>query len=64
MRITGRTGEDRNYVYVYTEDTVWTKAKATGQWGSRKVGECGYDRKSHEFNKNQCTQSGAFDIPD
>lgn len=39
MTITGRTTADENFITVLTTDTIYTIARATGEWGCVKVGQ-------------------------
>ena len=67
MEIQGRYTKNENFIMVYTEDTLYTIARNTGEWGSRKIGELtatGHllDRETFEKLKAECSKEGTFEI--
>ena len=39
MRVTGKYEKDQNFIRVYSNNTVYTIASNSGEWGALKVGE-------------------------
>lgn len=67
MTIKGKYTTDSNFTTVYTEDTVYTLARNSSDWGCIKVGDMtatGHilDRKSFEKMKLECTKEGTFTL--
>lgn len=67
MKITGRYENDENFTRVYSNNTVYTIARNSGEWGTLKVGE--HDRQGNvltleQFNEweNACEKVGTFDL--
>ncbi len=67
MIIKGKFKKDENFITVYTEDTLYTIARNTEEWGFRKVGEelaCGGILTPETFEKwkLECTKEGTFNL--
>lgn len=66
MIVTGRTYKDDNFVYLCTEDTLYTIARATGDWSSITVdpqNRKGYlTREMFESYKANCNSEGTYEL--
>lgn len=67
MTITGVYKKDANFTTVYTEDTIYTIARNTGEWSYRKIGDwlaCGGKLTPEIFQewKAECTETGTFEL--
>ena len=67
MQITGKYEQDQNFTTVYTEDTLYTVARSTGDWSSVKIGDRmanGYALTPDLFRqwKAECTEEGTFHL--
>ena len=67
MRVTGKYEKDQNFIRVYSNNTVYTIARNSGEWGTLKVGEC--DRQGNVLTlekfkewENACEKVGTFDF--
>ena len=65
MRVTGKYEKDQNFIRVYSNNTVYTSARNSGEWGALKVGEC--DRQGNVLTleqfkewENACEKTGTF----
>ena len=65
MRVTGKYEKDQNFIRVYSNNTVYTIARNSGEWGALKVGEC--DRQGNVLTlkqfkawENACEKTGTF----
>ena len=69
MQITGKYEQDQNFTTVYTEDTLYTVARSTGDWSSVKIGDRmanGHVLTPDLFQqwKAECTEEGTFNLPE
>ena len=67
MTITGAYKKDQNFTTVYTEDTLYTIARNTGEWSYVKVNDClpdGHILTPEIFQelKAECTETGTFNL--
>jgi hypothetical protein len=67
MKITGKYERDDNFTTVYSGNVMYTIARATGEWGSCKVGQlasCGKVLTQELYDKweSQCELSGEFEL--
>ena len=65
MRVTGKYEKDQNIIRVYSNNTVYTIARNSGEWGALKVGE--HDRQGNVLTleqfkawENACEKTGTF----
>jgi len=68
MKITGKFKKDQNFITVFANNTVYTIARNTGDWGFRKVGDyTGYGKLTQEiYDKwvSECESEGDFELSD
>lgn len=67
MKIKGKYKTDDNFISVYTENTLYTLAHNSSDWGCVKVGErsaTGHilNRETFEKWKAECTKEGTFEL--
>ena len=67
MLIKGRYEKDDNFTTVYSNNTVYTIARGTGDWGSVKVGETAYvggvlTKERYNELEAQCVKEGTFEL--
>lgn len=67
MKIYGRYKTDENFTTVYSNNTVYTIARGTGDWGSISVGErtaMGQILTQEVYDKwaSECTKEGTFEL--
>lgn len=67
MLIKGKYKHDSNFTEIYTEDTLYTIARNTGEWNSVKVGDRmanGRILTEEIFNawKSECEKLGEFEL--
>ena len=67
MTIRGTYKTDSNFIYVYTEDTLYTLAKNSSDWGSVRVGNRTpqgpiLDQETFDRWKSECTKEGEFEL--
>ena len=67
MQITGKYTTDSNFTTVYTDDTLYTLARNSSDWGCVKIGNrsaTGHilDRETFEKWKAECTKEGTFEL--
>lgn len=67
MTITGTYKKDQNFTTVYTEDTLYTIARNTGEWSYRKIDDwlaCRGKLTPEIFRelKAECTETGTFNL--
>ena len=67
MTIKGKYIQDQNFTTVYTEDTLYTLARNSSDWGCVKIGERTatgqiLDRETFEKWKSKCTKEGTFEL--
>lgn len=67
MTIKGKYIQDQNFTTVYTEDTLYTLARNSSDWGCVKIGERTatgqiLDRETFEKWKSECTKEGMFEL--
>lgn len=67
MRVTGKYEKDKNFIRVYSDNTVYEIARNSGEWGALKVGE--RDRQGNVLTLEQfkewesaCKKVGTFDL--
>lgn len=68
MKIKGRYEKDLNFICVYCDNTIYTIARNSGEWGALKVGE--RDRTSgnvltlelYKEMESACEKSGTFEL--
>ena len=67
MRVTGKYEKDKNFIRVYSDNTVYEIARNSGEWSTLKVGEC--DRQGNVLTleqfkewENACEKAGTFDL--
>ena len=67
MRVTGKYEKDKNFIRVYSNNTVYEIARNSGEWSTLKVGEC--DRQGNVLTlelfkawENACEKTGTFDL--
>ena len=68
MKVKGRYYTDQNFVTVCANNTVYTKAKNSGEWGSVKVGDrtfAGWKFEQEDYDQElaKCDKEGVFDVP-
>lgn len=55
---------DENFIYVYTEDTLYTIARTTGDWGYIKVGDyvngIALTQRTLDSWKSECEKEDTF----
>lgn len=65
-KITGKYYTDGNFVNVCTDNTLYTIARNTGDWGCRKVGDKTgfgiFDSEAYKAELEQCTKTGTFEL--
>lgn len=65
-KITGKYYTDQNFINVCTDNTLYTIAKNTGDWGCRKVGEQTgfgvFDQAAFKAELEQCNKTGTFEL--
>ena len=64
-----RIQKDQNFTTIYTEDSLYTVARNTGEWSYRKMGNwlaCGGKLTPELFQewKAECTETGTFELRD
>ena len=64
-KIIGSYTEDENFTTVFANNTMYTIAKATGEWGSISVGNrtaTGHilDQKTYDKWESECEYEGEF----
>lgn len=67
MLIKGKYRKDDNFTEIYTEDTLYTIARNTGEWNSVKVGErmaSGHilTKETFETWKSECEKESEFEL--
>lgn len=67
MKIKGKYKSDDNFTTICSCNTVYTIAKTTGEWASRKVGESsnmGCVLTQEEYNRitNECDKVGIINL--
>lgn len=67
MLITGKYERDDNFTTIYSNNTVYTIARGTGDWGSLKVGKSacvGGVLAQERYNEleSQCVKEGTFEL--
>ena len=67
MKITGKYEKDDNFITVYSNNTIYTIARNTDNWGCVKVGErtaMGQILTQEAFDKwaSECTEVGTFEL--
>lgn len=67
MLINGRYEKDDNFTYVYTENTLYTIARNTGEWNSVKIGDRTANgnvltKETFEAWKSECEKEGEFEL--
>lgn len=67
MLIKGKYKQDSNFTEIYTENTMYTIARNTGEWNSVKVGErmaSGHilTKEIFEAWKSECEKWGEFQL--
>ena len=67
MIITGKYEEDRNFVTMYADDTVYTLAKNSREWGAIKIpGRTAtylpLDLDWYRKCEAECTKTGTFEL--
>lgn len=68
MKIEGRYETDQNFTSIYCDNTIYTIARNSGEWGAIKVGE--RDRTSgniltlelYKEMESACEKSGSFEL--
>lgn len=67
MRVTGKYEKDKNFIRVYSDNTVYEIARNSGEWSALKVGE--RDRQGNVLTleqfkewENACKKVGTFDL--
>ena len=65
MRVNGKYEKGQNFIRVYSNNTVYTIARNSGEWGALKVGE--HDRQGNVLTleqfkawENACEKTGTF----
>lgn len=66
-KITGKFKKDSNFITVYCDNTIYTIARNTDNWGYVKVGErtaMGQILTQEAFDKwaSECTEVGTFEL--
>lgn len=67
MKITGKYKKDDNFITVYCDNTIYTIAINTGDWGSVSVGQktaMGQILTQETYDKwdSECTEVGTFEL--
>lgn len=67
MKITGKYEKDDNFTTVYSNNTIYTIARSTGDWGCIKVGEIthtGHVLTQETYNEFEakCQKEGIFEL--
>lgn len=65
--IKGFYSQDNNFTTVFSNNTVYTIARNTGDWGCRKVGEwlaCGDKLTQATYDRwlSECSEVGTFEL--
>lgn len=66
-KIYGSYTEDDNFTTVFSNNTIYTIARATGEWGSVSVGNrtaTGHvlDQESYDRMESECEYEGEFNL--
>ena len=67
MKITGKYTRDENFTTVYTDNTVYTIARNTGEWAAVAVGERTamgqiLDQDTYDEWVSECAKEGTFEL--
>lgn len=69
MKIVGKFKEDNNFITVFERSTgtIFTIARATGDWGSRKIGDTAFvggtiTQEAFDRLEAECEEFGEFEI--
>ena len=67
MLIKGKYKRDSNFTEIYTENTMYTIARNTGDWGCVKIGERMASgriltKETFEAWKSECEKWGEFEL--
>lgn len=64
--ITGMYTKDANFYTVFCDGIIYTIARGTGEWGSRKIGDSisGLTLTKDEYKRleSQCDEFGSFQL--
>lgn len=67
MRVTGKYSRDENFTHLYADGTIYTIARATGEWGCCRVGERTatgqlLTQADYDHFEAECTKTGTFEL--
>lgn len=67
IKVRGKFKKDSNFIYVYSEDTLYTLARNSSDWGAVRIGErtasgALLDQATFEEWKDACTKEGVFEL--
>ena len=69
MKIYGRYEEDNNFIWVYSDNVIYTISKSTGNWNCRAVGDKTamgqiLTQEAYDNWESECDEEGSFELSD